>query len=479
MDKNITDKLVLDSGSEAAVYVQIATQLKELIDKGSLLPGTRLTERELAETYGVGRSTVTMSLNILKDQGLIETVPKKGTFVKEDVWTSFVEKSMPDWYRYIKTGSYPESRPELKKPYEGPVRKSGSSYTLNESYGPYEPLRKAYRDMAEDPNLYRDISTFDGRGSAQLRQTLIKHLESYGITTGADSIVMFPGYVEALSTISRAFMTHGTNVYCMQTDQIAYYPTFRSVGANIYEIPRDNNGPVPESFEKMIKHGKLNMLYINPVNSFPTGITYSQDTLMVLKDICFKYNIPIIENDFLRDFWVDEPPRPMKASDSHNQVIYIGTMGTNYASGASIAWTVLPDMAINRLLYVKMFMHTPSNCSNELLANKMLANGYYTDYMGDLRGKMTGIIASARNSLEKHLTGLAEWEPGNISYTTWLKVKGNVTAETIAQENPYYISPGRLFTGKSNYVLIYTLSMTAEQFEDMAFHLAESIKRRL
>ena len=479
MDKNITDRLKLDSHSGVAAYIQIAKQLQTLISKGSILPGTRLTERELAEIYGIGRSTITAAFVILKDSGLIRTEPKKGTFVCQSVWARFVENSMPDWHRHIKTGNYPQSRQELQRPYLGPHKKSGSSYALNEVYTPYEPLRKAYRDMAESPCLYDDMTTFDVRGSLKLRKALVSHLSSsYGIKTEADNIVLFPGYVEALSTISRAFLTQGTNLYCMQTDLVAYLPTFRSVGANIYEIPRDKQGPIPERFEKMIKHGKLNMLYINPVNCYPTGLSYSEERLMALKDICFKHNISIIENNFLYDFWVKKPPLPMKASDTHNQIIYIGTMATSYAYGASIAWVVLPEMAINRLLYVKMFMHTPSNCSSELLAEKMLVNGYYTNYMDELRPRLAAALEHARSSLKKHLTGLADWEPDDITYTTWLRLKGNVTDEMVINENPYYISSAKVFTGKANSVFTYTLSMTPEEYDDMAYHCALSIKKR-
>ncbi len=474
----IKARLGVDSKSVTAAYIQIATQLKDLIGKGALLPGTRFTERELAEIYKVGRSTITAALDVLKESGLIETIPKKGTFVKESVWASFVERSIPDWCRYIKQGSYPENNKIVTPAYNMP-KKMGSVYALSESYAPYEPLRKAYRDLAEDTNLYNDLNTFSAMGSQALRSILVPHLAKQGIKTEVGNIVLFPGYVEALSTISRAFLTHGSNLYCMQTDQIASYPTFRSVGVNIYEVPGDNHGLIPENFEKMIKHGKLNMLYINPVSCFPTGITHSAGRLAAIKDICLKHNFPIIENNFLGDFWVKQPPQPMKASDNHNQVIYIGAMGMNFASGATLAWVVLPEMAVDRLLYVKMFMHTPSNSSNELLAYMMLRNGYYQEYMDDLRKKLPDIVRMARESLTKHLTGLAEWEPDNLAYTCWLKLKNNINADAIVQENPYYINSGKVFTNDHNHIFAYTLSMTPEQFDSMAFHCAQSIKKRL
>lgn len=51
--------------------------LAELADPGLKLP----TRRELAEQYGVADMTIGRALEVLKDEGVIETVPGLGVFV--------------------------------------------------------------------------------------------------------------------------------------------------------------------------------------------------------------------------------------------------------------------------------------------------------------------------------------------------------------------------------------------------------------
>ena len=58
-------------------------QIKELIVSQNMGPGSKLpSERDLAETLQVGRSSIREALRILEIMGLVEVQPGKGAFVK-------------------------------------------------------------------------------------------------------------------------------------------------------------------------------------------------------------------------------------------------------------------------------------------------------------------------------------------------------------------------------------------------------------
>ena len=57
---------------QTRAYEEIVRQLQALIAEGHLKPGDRLmTERELAEQFGVSRVTVRQALSVLQAMGLI------------------------------------------------------------------------------------------------------------------------------------------------------------------------------------------------------------------------------------------------------------------------------------------------------------------------------------------------------------------------------------------------------------------------
>lgn len=55
--------------------------LRERIAGGALLPGVPLSEKELAESYGVSRTPVREALLRLADERLVDIFPQRGTFV--------------------------------------------------------------------------------------------------------------------------------------------------------------------------------------------------------------------------------------------------------------------------------------------------------------------------------------------------------------------------------------------------------------
>lgn len=73
-----------DPASRIYVYVQIAEHIADQIRAGSLPVGARLaSEPDLAAQYGAGINTVRRAIRELRERGIADTVPAKGTFIIE------------------------------------------------------------------------------------------------------------------------------------------------------------------------------------------------------------------------------------------------------------------------------------------------------------------------------------------------------------------------------------------------------------
>lgn len=74
----------IDSRGEEPPYRQVAAWLRDLIESGRLAPGEVLpSEKELTDMTGVGRSTARRAIALLRDEGLVRTVPQRGTYVRD------------------------------------------------------------------------------------------------------------------------------------------------------------------------------------------------------------------------------------------------------------------------------------------------------------------------------------------------------------------------------------------------------------
>jgi DNA-binding GntR family transcriptional regulator len=63
-------------------YRQIAGILRRRIESGQYPPDTRIpTESELVEAFEVARTTARRAIAVLREEGLIYTVPQRGSYV--------------------------------------------------------------------------------------------------------------------------------------------------------------------------------------------------------------------------------------------------------------------------------------------------------------------------------------------------------------------------------------------------------------
>jgi len=73
----------IDHRSDRPVYLQIADELRMQINSGEFGPGAKLpSEATLTAHYGVTRLTVRRALAVLAAEGLTESAPGKGVFVR-------------------------------------------------------------------------------------------------------------------------------------------------------------------------------------------------------------------------------------------------------------------------------------------------------------------------------------------------------------------------------------------------------------
>jgi DNA-binding GntR family transcriptional regulator len=71
----------VDPGLPVAAYRQLETILRRRIEAGEWRTGPLPSVAHLQHEYGVGRDTVLHALRLLRDAGLIFTVPKRGSYV--------------------------------------------------------------------------------------------------------------------------------------------------------------------------------------------------------------------------------------------------------------------------------------------------------------------------------------------------------------------------------------------------------------
>jgi DNA-binding GntR family transcriptional regulator len=81
IDVNSMENLSVHTFERKSLSEQIAETLRISIMDGSLPPGTRLLEAQIAKNLAVSRSALRESLHTLQSEGLVEVRPNRGTYV--------------------------------------------------------------------------------------------------------------------------------------------------------------------------------------------------------------------------------------------------------------------------------------------------------------------------------------------------------------------------------------------------------------
>lgn len=79
---NVYVGAVIDKDGPTPVYVQVADVIAGRIERGELPPNRPIpSEKAIQQEFEVARGTARRAVDLLRERGLVVTVPQRGTFV--------------------------------------------------------------------------------------------------------------------------------------------------------------------------------------------------------------------------------------------------------------------------------------------------------------------------------------------------------------------------------------------------------------
>lgn len=78
------DHVTVDHSAPEPAYQQLATILRAKIAEGEWRSGPLPSVKQLQQEHDVGRDTVLHAIEVLREEGRVFTVPRRGTYVSPD-----------------------------------------------------------------------------------------------------------------------------------------------------------------------------------------------------------------------------------------------------------------------------------------------------------------------------------------------------------------------------------------------------------
>lgn len=448
-------------------YIQISEYIKDLINRGVLIEGSKLpSSREISGILSIGRNTVISAYEILESEGFVETIKGKGTFVKENIFKEkerniSVEKDEIlkahkesnwniDWDK--KTNEYgilAERLDILKSEYKW--EKGMISFKSIAPPGDLFNLEELKRSFSN--RIALEKHKIVNYGYAVGYKPFIEYLKDYMKEKGAYSedkeIIVINGFTEGLDMILSTFTEEGDYILCENPTHNTALKIMKTHKLNIIGVKMTKDGmDINDLNQKLKKFGsKIKFSYLIPSYHNPTGVVASIKKREEVYNILKNMEIPIIEDGFNEELLYESSPTiPLAALDKNsNGVIYVGSFSKILFPGLRIGWVYGDRKIIDRLESVKRCRNIHTSFLDQGILYDFMISGAFEKYIKRVRKVYKEKYKFTKKVIEKYIPKAEIWGEGGLHM--FLKINGVDTRKLLKRcyDRGVLFMPGDLF----------------------------------
>lgn len=297
-------------------YEALMRDIERKIEDGRLRGGQKLPSiREAAAAYDCSKSTVIRAYAELEKRHLLYSVPQSG------------------YYAVL------QRREETS---------ASSAVSLNLSAVAPDPDVFPYIDFQHCINKaidrYRNhLFTYGTpQGLPSLLQVLSRHLASYQVFAPADRISVTSGVQQALSILTTMTFPSGKRTVLVEQPTYAIFiEMLELLGVPVQGIARTEAGIDLDELETLFRTGDIKFFYTIPRFQNPLGLSYAAGTKKAIAELARRYDIIVVEDDYLADLETDPKADPIYAYGS-SHVVYLKSYSKILFPGLRVGVAVLP-----------------------------------------------------------------------------------------------------------------------------------------
>lgn len=428
------------------LYSVIYERIKQAIDAGKLQVNSKLpTNRELALLLNIDRSTASRAYSELAANGYIESFVGRGTFVRagsrnglrngkssnQATLEPVVESVDPVVWAERFSKASQTAHDMLRLEYANYGRQSevisfAGGIPTDESY-PHKDFESILQKMIADGRSHELFQYSPGEGMPLLRQEVLKHLRSQDIDATDEKLLILCGSQQGLDVVSSVLLDPGDLVVVEDPTYLWATCNFRSRQARCLPVPLDDEGIRLDMLESVLTRHRPKFIYVIPNFQNPTGVTMSLQRRQQLLQLAIKYQIPIVEDNFVGDLRYEGTPLPSLRAlpGSENIVIHLGTFSKALCPALRLGWLVAPPETMSRLVIAKRASNLSTNSISQLILAEFLKEGLYEQHLVTVRNLYRNRRDAMLKTLQKEL-GFITDKNGRRAEISWSKPEGGM-----------------------------------------------------
>jgi GntR family transcriptional regulator/MocR family aminotransferase len=387
---------------DTPLYRQLYDAVRDAVLAGTLQSGERVpATRNLAKHLNVSRNTVLEAFEQLFAEGYLETAQGKGTFVAEGIAVlsdgQAVDKEIPLETPVLSARGTLLAQSSLARMQEEVKPLAFQAGLPALAHFPWKLWTRlttqAAEHLADDPQRMGYIHS---AGVPELRSALADYLRaSRGVRCTADNVLIVSGTQHAIDLTVRLLVNPGEAVWLENPGYSSGHAVVKALGAKVVPVPVDADGL---AFERAPELGKL--AYVTPSHQYPLGMTMSLRRRLALLEHAKTHNLWLFEDDYDSEFrYAGKPLAALQSLDSHQRVIYAGTLSKVLFPGLRLGYVVVPPALVDAFAAARALVdRTPPVLSQMTLA-LFIQEGHFARHIR----RMRALYKKRRQVLLEHI----------------------------------------------------------------------------
>lgn len=308
----------LRNRSGGPLYLEIADELRRLIENGEVSAQTRLpAERALSISLDVSRVTVASAYRHLREGGWISAQRGSGTYVSPT-------GSMPAWSSLAGD------------------RDTATLEFVNASPSASPLLADAYRTAAERIQGRFATGGYAPLGLSELRESIAAYYRGRGVPTTAENILVTSGATDAIHAVLATFTEPGARVLVEHPTYPGVVELVHSLGGRCIPVPIDPDETeafVPAA-DRAARQSAPTLAYFMPDFSNPSGARLPLGTRRQLSATMHRHAVLTIVDEVAADLSLDGSPdiEPFGAATPDSATVTIGSTSKTVWGGLRVGW---------------------------------------------------------------------------------------------------------------------------------------------
>ncbi len=408
-------------------YQAVADATRRCILDGSLPLHTRIpSERELAETLGVSRTTTAAAFERLRSSGFLLTRRGSGSVT-----------TVPHG---------PDGAAGAAGAWSGQVADSPGApvdLTLAAPSAPTQLHGAAQRALEALPrHLAGTGYTF--LGLPALRAALAERYTRRGTPTSPEEILVTTGAQQAIYLLMASFTGQGDRVVVEHPAYPHAIAAVRGVGGRPVPVPVGRGGVDLDLLESTIRQSAPRLVHLTPDFHNPTGATLDPQARERLREMAARYRTPVVGDETLTDLALDGPaPACVLGTSPGQHLLAIGSASKSFWGGLRVGWVRARADVIARLGQERARHDLSTGLLDQLITLELLAEEdvVLAERRVTLRLQRDALLAA----VERELPWRVERPAGGLS--TWADLGAPLSSAlaAIAPQHGVVVVPGTIF----------------------------------